>query len=162
KCAELLPKAHPLGSLLRTFLESSTWNSTVCYLTWRHSATPQGRLLFQLAPWMPDTEETECGLWPTPHGFSPDGKSNGPSGNELGHAVNRAVKLWPTPKAAEAGPDFAKLDRSATGISLQTAVKLWPTVTAQDAKNDAGPSQWQRNTPPLNVAVKMYPTPDVG
>jgi hypothetical protein len=30
-------------------------------------------------------------MWPTPHGFSPDGKSNGPSGNELGPAVNRAM-----------------------------------------------------------------------
>ena len=26
--------------------------------------------------------------FPTPHGFSKDGKSNGPSGNELGRAVN--------------------------------------------------------------------------
>lgn len=34
-------------------------------------------------------------LWPTPHGFSKDGRSNGPSGNELGRAVNRA--LLPTP-----------------------------------------------------------------
>jgi hypothetical protein len=33
--------------------------------------------------------------WPTPHGFSKDGKSNGPSGNELGRAVNR--EQWPTP-----------------------------------------------------------------
>ena len=36
-------------------------------------------------------------LWPTPHGFSQDGKSNGPSGNELGWAVNRS--LLPTPTA---------------------------------------------------------------
>ena len=34
-------------------------------------------------------------LWPTPHGFSKDGKSNGPSGNELGSAVNKAEKMWP-------------------------------------------------------------------
>lgn len=36
--------------------------------------------------------------WPTPHGFSKDGKSNGPSGNELGYAVNRST--WPTPSAS--------------------------------------------------------------
>ena len=29
--------------------------------------------------------------WPTPHGFSPDGKTNGPSGNELGRAVNQSL-----------------------------------------------------------------------
>jgi len=67
-------------------------------------------------------------LWPTVHGFSADGKTNGPSGNELGRAVNRS--LWPTPKASAAGPDLAKLDRSSTGISLQTAVALWPTPTS--------------------------------
>ena len=38
-------------------------------------------------------------MWPTPHGFSKDGKSNGPSGNELGRAVNRA---YPTPLARDA------------------------------------------------------------
>jgi len=30
-----------------------------------------------------------AGKWPTPHGFSKDGRSNGPSGNELGRAVNQ-------------------------------------------------------------------------
>ena len=37
--------------------------------------------------------------WPTPHGFSPDGRSNGPSGNELGRAVNQA--RFPTPNATD-------------------------------------------------------------
>jgi len=37
--------------------------------------------------------------WPTPHGFSKDGLSNGPSGNELGRAVNQAK--FPTPTANE-------------------------------------------------------------
>jgi hypothetical protein len=37
-------------------------------------------------------------LWPTPHGFSPDGKTNGPSGNELGRAVNK--RTFPTPSSS--------------------------------------------------------------
>ncbi len=45
-------------------------------------------------------ENSHFKLWPTPHGFSPDGKSNGPSGNELGRAVNR--EFWPTPQAHDA------------------------------------------------------------
>lgn len=44
-------------------------------------------------------ENSHFKLWPTPHGFSKDGKSNGPSGNELGRAVNRA---FPTPLARDA------------------------------------------------------------
>lgn len=38
-------------------------------------------------------------LWPTPHGFSKDGRSNGPSGNGLGRAVNQA--MWPTPTSRD-------------------------------------------------------------
>lgn len=33
---------------------------------------------------------------PTLHGFSKDGKSNGPSGNELGRAVNESIRRLPT------------------------------------------------------------------
>src|SRR5215471_8124687 len=52
KCCALSRKLDRLGFLERMFLASSRWNSTLCYLTWRPLATPQGRLLFQLAPWM--------------------------------------------------------------------------------------------------------------
>ena len=38
-------------------------------------------------------------LCPTPHGFSPDGRTNGPSGNELGRAVNQAER-FPTPTSS--------------------------------------------------------------
>jgi hypothetical protein len=44
------------------------------------------------------TAETGSLSWPTPHGMSPDGRSNGPSGNELGWAVNR---LHPTMTARD-------------------------------------------------------------
>lgn len=38
-------------------------------------------------------------MWPTPHGFSQDDKSHGPSGNELGNAVNRS--MWATPNSTD-------------------------------------------------------------
>jgi hypothetical protein len=58
------------------------------------------------------------GLWPTPHGFSKDGKSNGPSGNELGRAVNLATPtaqgMWPTPTRRDhkGGADWSKRTRN--------------------------------------------------
>jgi hypothetical protein len=62
-------------------------------------------------------------LWPTPHGFSPDGRSNGPSGNELGRAVNRS--LWPTPTKSDADKwsNQSLAERQAKGqqIRLNTA-----------------------------------------
>lgn len=60
---------------------------------------------------------------PTLHGFSKDGKSNGPSGNELGRTVNR----MPTPVGNE-----GRNRREPNGvrqIGLETAVKRVPTPT---------------------------------
>jgi hypothetical protein len=92
-------------------------------------------------------------IWPTLHGMDNEGnpRRNGPTGNELGYALNHAtwptpdsseagktsrsgerkdepligglVRSWPTPKAAEGGPDYAIADREGSGgISLPTAL----------------------------------------
>jgi hypothetical protein len=57
------------------------------------------------------------GLWPTPHGIcAPGPRRPGPSGNELGRAVNEAeCKMWPTPKASASGPDYARMARPDSG-----------------------------------------------
>jgi len=68
--------------------------------TWPRSGMTRNGTAYQLQPLAPLTDATAFGSWPTPHGFSKDGKSNGPSGNELGRAVNRS--LWPTPNASDA------------------------------------------------------------
>ena len=65
KCSALYKKSGPLGCLVRMCLESSIWHSTRCYLTWRASATPAKRLLFQLAVSMPRTKGSESAFWPT-------------------------------------------------------------------------------------------------
>lgn len=68
-------------------------------------------------------------LWPTPHGFSADGKTNGPSGNELGRAVNQ--HMWPTPTASAGGQDTAAISRGKS-LNLAAAVKVWPTPRSTD------------------------------
>lgn len=116
KCCELLGKQNQLGCLVRTCLESSRWNSTVCLLTWKKKVTPAGRLLFQLAPSMRNTAGTESGLsrsewWPTPRGSKVAASvtmeaalnriyKTGYRGN-LEEAV--AMRLWPTPSTANPG-----------------------------------------------------------
>jgi len=62
KWSALLKSADLVSSWVRTLLESSAWNSTLCFLTWRGSATPAGRWLFRLVPSMPRTDETGCGF----------------------------------------------------------------------------------------------------
>ena len=65
KCCELYKKQSQLGSLVRMLLGSSTWHSTESTLTWRRKITKSNLSLFQLAPSMLRTKETEYGLWPT-------------------------------------------------------------------------------------------------
>lgn len=167
KCAALLRSQNPLTSWVRMLLESSRWNSTVCFLTWKISATPRGRLLFRLAPWMPDTDETGFGyLVPTPTSNQAPNKNantNGPKTTAEVARTNWAPgKLWPTPNTKDGTPPRSieslkamiadKRNRKNKPSNLRE-VMLWPTPTAQDAKNNGAPSQMERNTKLLNAEI---------
>ena len=67
KYSGLSENCSPIGLLEKTLLATYPWASTKCYLTWKARATPQGRLLFQLAPSMPRTDAIGSGLLPTPN-----------------------------------------------------------------------------------------------
>lgn len=62
RCYELYKKQSQLGSLVKTLLESSTWNSNKCVLTWKPKVMKSSRLLYQLVPSMPRIEGIEYGL----------------------------------------------------------------------------------------------------
>lgn len=65
---------------------------------------------------------------PTPHSFSKDGKSNGPSGNELGRAVNLMTAPTPTVNG-----NYNKKGASPqAGDGLETFVKRVPTPRSAD------------------------------
>lgn len=130
KCCESYAKWLPDGSLARMFLESSRWNSTKCYLTWKGKATPAGRLFFQLVPLTPTTEEIESGFWPTPYAGL----------GERGSSVNMAIKAI----KGEKRPSGATIQKD-----LGSMVKLYPTPTAHVSKEGAFPSEYNRNTPTL-------------
>ena len=134
KCSELYKRQDPLGSLVRTLLGSSRWNSTISYLTWKASATPRGRLLFRLVPSMPDTDGTEFGLWPTPDTCA---GGDGPSQqNRNGPRLQTAVKSWPTPNARDWKDTTAKSSINAiqngAQMTLGRAAHMWPTPTANE------------------------------
>lgn len=78
-------------------------------------------------------------LWPTPHGFSQDGRSNGPSGNELGRAVNQS--LWPTPTSTLGSNGGrvtpAKAREGGTLIEALSARTLYPAPDANCWKGGA-------------------------
>src|SRR3990167_716223 len=66
KCCVSLKKSGPLGSLARMLLESSIWNSTRCYLTWKVQVLKRSRLLYQLAVSTMIIDGIGYGLLPTP------------------------------------------------------------------------------------------------
>jgi hypothetical protein len=92
-------------------------------------------------------------LWPTCHGFSKDGKSNGPSGNELGRAVNRS--LWPTPQASYPGQGDPTDPKR--GKKLQNMAKLWPTPRLNDYKG-SGPVGSKSHTHMADLGKVVGPT----
>ena len=77
RCAASYQNSTPLGSLVKMCLESSIWHSTRCWLTWKVSATPHRRLLFQLAVLMPRTDGIGSQLWPTPKASATMGGCSG-------------------------------------------------------------------------------------
>ena len=116
KCAESYARQGQLGSLVRMLLESSTWHSTRCVLTWKRKVTKSNRSLFQLAPSMPRTEGTGSGFWRTPETSvggtvsqmvleeMGNGKMKRKSGQQRQLWLQDQVrnpKLWPTPRAAK-------------------------------------------------------------
>jgi hypothetical protein len=101
----LSKNSGPLGCVEKMLLDTSAWASTQCYLTWKHSATPAGRLLFRLVPSVPSTVETDAGLLPTPAASDCKGAVQGPS-LETRREMSRGVRLeefllrmLPTPSA---------------------------------------------------------------
>lgn len=101
KCCELSRNYGPLGSLVKMLLGSSVWSSTKCYLTWKPSATPSKRLLFQLAASMPRTEGTEFSSWPTPTAMDAKGLDKHPRKDTTSTRsvlLSQKVALFPTPR----------------------------------------------------------------
>jgi hypothetical protein len=115
KCAALLRNQSQLGCWVKTCLESSAWNSTVCFLIWKISATPRGRLLFQLAPLMPRTDATGYGyLLPTPTANQAPNKNANTNGPKTTAEVARTDwmpgRMWSTPTVRDSNT-LAKVSR---------------------------------------------------
>ena len=141
RCLELYKKFDPVGLLVRMLLESSVWSSTLCYLTWKVSATPAKRLLFRLVPSMPTTEETAVQLWPTPRANDAEkrGAVSADPRNGLPGAV-RMDRFFPSPKASDSkltGPAGSKSQKhdAKKGNLRGVVLNLFPTPTTRDFKS---------------------------
>ena len=136
KCYESYGKSLPLGSLVKTCLESSIWHSTRCFLTWKVKDTPHKRLLFRLAVSMPRTEETGSAFWPTP---STGAALCGGTGNfktlqrlkDIGKITEEERRQLSQGNGGKTNPDFLEW---MMGYEEQFTSCLLPTPTARDWK----------------------------
>ena len=139
---ELLHAKDPLGAFSKTFMVTLPWVSTKCSLTWKVKATPQGRLLFQLAVKTHPIAETDSGLLHTP-----TAKANqmSPSMKERDKGSwGKEPPLWPTPRVGgeEGMETLAKRKgvRKAMQHNLTASVEyhqdptLWPTPRVSDTE----------------------------
>lgn len=141
KYSALLKQNDQIGLFAKMFMDTLAWGSTQCFLTWKPKATPANRLLFQLAPSMPHTEETGSGLWATPR--TTDGTGGPRQLDERGRRISKSSNL-------------------VFGANLADQVKMWPTPTVQDSNKAT--KKWRENHQNnLTAAVfnpeKMWPTP---
>jgi len=158
KCSESYERQGPLGSLVRMCLESSAWRSTACLLIWSVKATPARRSLFQLAPWMQSTDETESGLWQTPVADDAVEKAAGKWNSRGEPKLSAQAAMWPTVRASDG-------ERGGRGDLIQAVrgnenkhFKMWPTPKVASGDYSYQPGT---KTKVLNLmgAVKLYPSP---
>ena len=185
KCSALLKKQSPLGLLAKMLLESSTWNSTRCALTWKQKATKSNRLLFQLVPSMPHTEEIGFGLYATPNSRDwKDTTDNRDRGNLQNKSIQKRQKkgkqlmlsmvvshtkshqkMWPTPCATESrdcGNKWETLARLWKGDRIQRFMAFHGLKeTRQTTKACLNPFwvEWLMGYPIGHTALKDWATP---
>lgn len=149
-------------TLLGSLLSTEAWRSDVCMLEWRVSATTfANRLLFQLAPWEPDTDECGYGLLPT---LSATELNRGPvctsADHPWGQTLSQRIKgLMPTLQAADGmggGRHLAtwKQAREKSGggcANLRDYLSLLPTLTARDWRSEK--SNITTNARPLSEVL---------
>ena len=95
--------------------------STECVLTWKESATPQGRRLSRLVPSMRPIEEIVYGLWQTP---------------VADDAVNRAK---------------GKINSRGEPKLSGQVMSLWHTPTCHMAREGGYPAEFTRKTPTMTA-----------
>ena len=172
KCSESYRKPGQLGSLVRMLLESSTWHSNKCALTWKPKIMKSSRLLFQLQPSTPRTRGKESGLLRTPDANMERGRRTKENmikryqvkGQPL--CLNdqlRMVELGmlPTPSLKEmSGGIRTKWARPGGKFcGLRETLAMLPTPKAQ---NSTGAGQHGQGGEDLQTTMAMLPTPRAG
>jgi hypothetical protein len=161
---------------LKMLLDTSVWASTTCYLTWKKSATPAGRLLFRLVPSTHRIGGTGSGLLQSPMPSDVDGgrtTKGKDRPNETGLRGQAIAGMLPTPTTFERPNEGsvrllrAQIEAGSMTVEEATAILGKSPYEAQGiipallptprAEFDSGRHRGKADT--LHSAVKMFPTP---
>lgn len=181
--AASLPTSALRGVFSRMFTDTSRWGSTMCYLTWKPLATPAGRSLFRLLPWVPRTGGIASGFLPTPAAQEPgidathlvDRDGNTPThvnqrlyhretGRVVQDGLTQYVQFFPTPTTSDGNGPGRHGDGAPdlrTFVSEEPEPRMWPTPRTEGF--DAGRHRGKADS--LHAAVKeaegqdFWPTP---
>lgn len=149
KCSELSENLRRVGSLVRTYLESSRLPEGEWRKTWKKQAITSSCSILKLRLSERRTEGLELRLWPTPAARDYKGSNSEESIKKsleagkngfLGQLPN-AVKMWPTPSASDCGR-----------TSINPILTKNGTIRHQ---NKQGGQSYAR----LDAVAAMYPTP---
>ena len=170
-CLDLSRNYGPIGLLEKTLLASSTWAWTRYSLTWKTRATPQGRLIFQLARSAHRTNGTGSGSLRTsiveanPNQPDPNNKV---STSEM-WATPNTMDYLPTRDQEECSTNQKNREGRTRSGNLREQVvheNMWPTPNARDWKDSVDkvpPSVGKTRGHSLGQKVaaerELYPTP---
>lgn len=133
RCCGSCERCDPVGWSLRTYLLSALAEQTTYSLAWKQRATPSGRPWWVLGRSAPRTDETGCGLWPTPDVGMTRGSQKPRSGNP--HDMG--------------------------GLAHVVSTQDWPTPAARDWRDDGHcPGAQERKSPCLPASVQLAGPPD--
>ena len=139
-CLDSSRNLGPIGSLEKTLLDSLTWAWTKYSLTWKTKATPQGRLIFQLARSAHHTNGIDSGSLRTalvgenPNQPDPNNKV---STSEMWATPNTMDHL-PTRDQEECSTNQKNREGRTRSGNLREQVvheNMWPTPMARDYKS---------------------------
>ena len=171
----LFSKSDQIGWFVKTFLDTSLWASTRCFLTWQTKPITQSKhFILELWPSTPHTEECDSGssqeIWATPNTMDtlPSRSyeammrqaTNGGRKNRR-RPGNLREQIDPLMQQAY---DEARAKANNQEFKREIEPQMWPTPDAAAAarggtlKRGKRPSGANRQVS-LNDQVKMWPTP---
>lgn len=148
KCYESSKNCNQLGSLEKTLLTSSVWNSTMRLLTWKTQVTKLDHLIFRLSASAPGIKGNGVSLLPTPDTMpeAPNKSCNRKYPKNLLQAAQDKYTpdaLFPTPRSREIGAyAYPKGDHSKKVLTLTGVVTLFPTPSALNGHNCGTFQEW--------------------